>query len=235
MILNESISLSYHFAEVLLLLILGSITLYFAFITIGYSLTRLAIENKTFFIHFTFHPHQRMACVTRTQPSYVAPGHEVLIKMFRFVFVTSAALHFRFYFNFWARLEIKYPSLFNLMFSLHCCCPHTRISEAISVSARKLIKVVFMHGSLCSACIYFCSVDANSLSGPGFTVTSNSFGALDEEEDIVMKGCLEGFVEENFEENKNEDTDKHELFLRHCWLGFCLGWPPSPCRFYFQP
>ena len=36
-------------------------------------------------------------------------------------------------------------SLVNSMFLVHCCCPHTRTAEAISVSATKLIKIFHLH------------------------------------------------------------------------------------------
>ena len=124
------------------------------------------------------------------------------------------------------------------LYSYYKFGPHTRLAEAISVSAAKLIKLMFPLHDLSSTCKYFCFLDASSLSELGFTVTSNSSGALDEEEGIVMKGSLEGFVgdfvEENLrkeKENKNENENKNELFLWHSWLAFCPGWPPPRAVF----
>ena len=57
----------------------------------------------------------------------VAVSHVSLIKMFWFVFVRSANVHI---------------SLVNSMFLVHYCCPHTRIAEAISVSAIELIQSI---------------------------------------------------------------------------------------------
>ena len=78
----------------------------------------------------------------QTQTLDVALSHASRIKMFRFVCVRSANLHFRFYFISCARLEIKDPSLIRSMYLLHCYCPHMRIAEAISVSAMRLIKAM---------------------------------------------------------------------------------------------
>ena len=180
----------------------------------------------TFLGYFCPYYNAREVCVLETHLHDVASCHAPIIK----------CLHFYFRLNSCARLKLKNPSLLNLMFLLHCYCPHTRTAEAISVSAIELIKSMFpLHVLRCRGCTCFCFLDASSLSEPGFTVTSNSPGALEEEEDIVMKGSLEGFVGDfvkgHLEEYKNGNENKNELFLWHCWLGLCPGWPPPRAVF----
>ena len=87
-------------------------------------------------------------------------------------------------------LKLKILVSFNSMFLLHCvdggfteasnpsgaldgqegsvmkpdvCCPHTRTAEAISVSARKLIKFMFPLHVLSSTCKYSCFLEASRL------------------------------------------------------------------------
>ena len=169
----------------------------------------------------------------------VAMSHALLIKMFRFVFNSSANLHLRFYFNSCARFG--HPSLFNSMFLLHCCSPHTRPAEAISVSARKLIKSMFLGHPFDVA------------AGGGFTYVSSPSGALDGEDGYVMKltplhvlhrhdcpyfcfldaSSIEESVEEHLGQEKETLQKEHKsaLFLRHCWLGLCPGWLPPRAIF----
>ena len=109
-------------------------------------------------------------------------------------------------------------------------CPHTRTAEAISASAA-LVKSMFLHVVSRPNCKYCCFLGASSLNKFGVTVISNSSGAPDDEEDIVMKGGLEGFlgnlVEGNLEIEKEESQSENnnELILRHCWVELCSGWP----------
>ena len=198
----------------------------------------------------------------------VAMSHALLIKLVLVVFIRSANLHFhfktnckyirahsnrysccvnwllvhverllsKFYFNSCARSHE--PSLFNSIILLHYWGPHTRTAEAISALA--IIPIKLQVWRRCD-CTYFCLVDANSFCEPGVTVTTESSGAPDEEEDIVTKGRVGIFVGELIGENlgkgketKNESANRNALFLRHCWLRHCLGWPPPRARFIYS-
>ena len=115
--------------------------------------------------HFCPYYDAREVCVLETHLHDVASCHAPIIKCLRFYFRLNSC----------AKLKLKNPSLFNSMLLLNCYCPHARTAEAISVSARKLIKSMFpLHVSFCHGCTYFCFLDASSLSELGFTVTSNS-------------------------------------------------------------
>ena len=143
----------------------------------------------------------------------VAMSHASLIKSCWFVFVRSANVHICFHFNSCPRLD--HPSLFNSMFLLHCCRPHTRTSEAISVSAMKLIKIMFPRALHLLGCTYVCFLHASGFNEPGVTVASNSSGALGAEEGTLTKGGLEGlagvFVGDNLKETSQREN-KSKLF-----------------------
>ena len=115
-------------------------------------------------------------------------------------------------------------------------------AEAISVSAIELINAVFPRALFGLECTYVCCLDASSFCGFGFTVTSKSPGALDDEEDIVMKGCLKVVVGESLNEYvgkeieklKKENKKKKNCSVFVAQLVEALSrLPPSPCRFYF--
>ena len=105
-------------------------------------------------------------------------------------------------------------------------CPYTRAAVAISVSASEPIRFIILRHLFDAA------------GAGGFTYASNPSGAPDGEETYVMKpvsckyfcfldaSSLGKFLGENVEENKNESENKKALFLRHCWLELCSGWPP---------
>ena len=231
------------------------------------------VEMAHFSLYFTFASSTIGEARVEAQMFYVAMSHALLIKLFLVVFILSAylRLHFKtnckyiracsnrisccvnwllvqlenvlskFYFNSCAR--IRDPSLFNLIILLHYLGPHARTAEAISALAIIPIKLQVLR---CLDCIYFCFVDANSFCEPGVTVTTESSGAPDEEEDIVTKGRVGIFVGELIEENlgetkeksqsksKNGSANRNALFLRHCWLRRCLGWPPPRARFIYS-
>ena len=68
-----------------------------------------------------------------------------------------------------------------------------------------------LHVLRCPDCIYLCFLDASSLSELGFTVTSKSSGAPDEEEDTVTKGRLTILVGDFVEEDLGEIKEKLQI------------------------
>ena len=81
-------------------------------------------------VYFMFHLFHKETRVKRTQISDVAKSHAFSIKLVLFVFIKGAKVHF---------------SSVNSIFLVHHWCPHTRTTEAISVSAMKLIEIVQLH------------------------------------------------------------------------------------------